>query len=167
MLQVDTLIDLMTRCKYTLSTISHRSISFATKDIDQNIKKVIKLKSIYQINTVQEGVEYEKTKMTQNVPNSFTDAIFWLNETLNLITIFVEECKNGECVREAFNTAYNRRLSKYHSFFIRGTFTLVNRVDMGSSDILTKISNLTDEDIKTMKSLINEIDVVLTGWVPS
>ena len=166
MTEIDSYTDLMIRCKKSLSTLSHRSLIFATRDIQQNLDKINKIKSLYQVNTIQEGVDYEKSKKTQGNANSFTDAIFWLNETLNFITIFVELCNSGESVRDAFNTAYHRRLSKYHSFLIKGTFTLANRIDMGSSEILTKISNISDEDLKTMKNMVNEIDVVLIGWTP-
>jgi hypothetical protein len=167
MTEIISYTDLMIRCKKSLSTLSHRSLIFATKDIQQNIDKINKLKSIYQVTTIQEGIDYEKSKKTSHNPNSFTDAIFWLNETLNFITIFVDLCNSGESVKDAFNSAYHRRLSNYHSFLIKGTFTIANRIDMGSSEILTKVSSLTDEDLKTMKNMVNEIDVVLIGWVPN
>ena len=146
--------------------MSHKSLVYVIKDIQYNIEKVNKHKAVYQVNTVQEGVDYEKSKKTQDNANSFTDAVFWLNETLNFITVFVEQCKLGESIKDSLNMAYHRRLSKYHSFLIKGVFTIANRIDMGSSEILSKISNITVQDLDSMKKAVNEIDVVLTGWIP-
>lgn len=166
MISIDEYIEIITRCKRVISSCSNKPLLLVTKDINYNIEKITNLKLKYDITRVHEGIDYEVKNKLQNQPNSFTDAVFWLNETLNFIHIFVEQKQLGESIKDSINTAYHRRLSQYHSFIIKGVFTVASRLDNGYSQLLDYINSVEKSELDKIKNIINDVDIILAGWKP-
>lgn len=154
------------KCKTKVSAINHASMSFVMKDIQTNIDKVKRWKETYQISSVEEGVMHERANKKEQLPHSFTDAIFWLNETLNFILVFVDCIKETGSVRDSFNMAYQNRLVNYHTFMTRGIFAIANRLTVDNTQILSMVESIDINELANLRKLVTNVDSILAGFVP-
>lgn len=96
-------------------------------DLAGNIKKIRtkQLTDPVRFCTIQSIVKQEMETNTTKVRNSATDAILWLKRGLRFIYSLLLNLRNGEKdLTASLNSAYNNTLKVYHSWVVKGIFSL-------------------------------------------
>ncbi|XP_052813860.1 pleckstrin homology domain-containing family A member 8-like isoform X2 [Mya arenaria] len=117
-------------CKNVLPVFDKlNSTAFAPvkMDFQGNIRKV---KTKYQVNpeefsTLQRIVKHEITKKQQFNPSSASMALLWLKRSLEFISGFLNEIRQGEeNLSVAATNAYSTSLKPFHGWVVRGVFAV-------------------------------------------
>ncbi|WAR09917.1 PKHA3-like protein [Mya arenaria] len=94
------------------------------------VAKKKKVKTKYQVNpeefsTLQRIVKHEITKKQQFNPSSASMALLWLKRSLEFISGFLNEIRQGEeNLSVAATNAYSTSLKPFHGWVVRGVFAV-------------------------------------------
>ena len=94
-------------------------------DVMGNVTKLQNKAKEYQVETIEEIVEFEINKKTTTSKGSGTDALVWLKRGLWLFCQFLTNVLNGEeNAQKAFSKSYDVTLAKHHNFIVKRLFSV-------------------------------------------